>query len=278
MRSDFIIDVSETDFEYEVLAYSQNTPVIVEFWADWCKPCKQLSPILTQITGEANGAFRLARVNVDANPALTVRCGVRSLPTVQAFSQGNMVSNFVGMLPEERVREFFDRVTPPSPANLQVEKGISLLAYGSIDAAEAAFREALQITREHPGATLGLMKIALLHGQAQEANALFRNFPASRDYNEAEKLQPLIKALLDFGSKTLPVETDLDTAFSNSIRLAIRGNLLASIDGMLDILREDTHFRRDRARLVILGLLELMDPDGDQTLAYRKELTSILFK
>ncbi len=278
MRSDFIIDVSETDFEYEVLAYSQNTPVIVEFWADWCKPCKQLNPILTQITSEANGVFRLARVNVDANPALTVRCGVRSLPTVQAFSQGNMVSNFVGMLPEERVREFFDRITPPSPANLQVEKGNSLLAYGSINSAEEAFREALKISPEHPGATLGLMKIALLNGQAQEANTLFRNFPASRDYNEAEKLQPLIKALLDFGSKSLPDETDLDIAFSNSLRLAIRRNLPASIDGLLDILREDPHFRKDRARLVILGLLELMDPGGDQTLAYRKELTSILFK
>jgi len=278
MRSDYIIDVSETDFDYEVLAFSQNTPVIVEFWADWCKPCKKLGPMLDQIVDEAKGVFRLARVDADLNPALAVRCGVRSLPTVQAFTQGNMVSNFVGLLPEDRVREFFDKIAPPSPANLQVEKGTSLLSYGSIDAAEAAFREALEIAPEHPGATLGLMKIALLKGNAQQANQLFRDFPASRDYSEAERLQPLIRAMLDFGSRTLPEESDLDAAFSNSIRLAIRGNLPASIDGMMDILRADAHYRRDKARLVVLGLLELMDPDSDQTLAYRKELTSILFK
>ena len=189
-----------------------------------------------------------------------------------------MVSNFVGLQPEERVREFFEKVSPPSPANLQVEKGNSLLAYGSVDSAEKAFREALVIDPVHPGASLGLMKIALTRGNAQQANQLFRSFPPSRDYAEAEKLQPLIKAMLDFGSKSLPDENDLDTAFSNSIRLAIRGNVLASIDGMMDILRVDSHYRKDKARLTVLALLELMDPQGDQTLAYRKELTSILFK
>jgi len=278
MRSDNIINVTETDFDFEVLAFSQNTPVIVEFWADWCRPCKQLGPILDQIIDDANSVFRLARVNVDENPTLTVRCGVHSLPTVQAFSQGNMVSNFVGLLPVERVREFVERVAPPSPANLQVEKGNSLLAIGTIDSAEKSFREALEAAPDHPGATLGLIKIALLRGKAQEANRLFRNFPPSRDYSEAEKLQPLIKAMLDFGSKSLPEENDLDAAFSNSIRLAIRGNLLASIDGMMDILRTDAHYRKDKARMVVLGLLELMDPQGEQTLAYRRELTSILFK
>jgi len=278
MRSDNIINVTETDFDFEVLAFSQNTPVIVEFWADWCRPCKQLGPILDQIIDDANSVFRLARVNVDENPTLTVRCGVHSLPTVQAFSQGNMVSNFVGLLPAERVREFVERVAPPSPANLQVEKGNSLLAIGTIDSAEKSFREALEAAPDHPGATLGLIKIALLRGKAQEANRLFRNFPPSRDYSEAEKLQPLIKSMLDFGSKTLPEESDLDSAFNNSIRLAIRGNLLASIDGMLDILRTDAHYRKDKARMVVLGLLELMDPQGEQTLAYRRELTSILFK
>lgn len=278
MRSDFIIDVSETDFDYEVLAFSQNTPVVVEFWADWCKPCKKLSPILDQIIEKANGVFRLARVNVDANPALAVRCGVHSLPTVQAFSQGSLVSNFVGLIPEDRVQEFFNQITPPSPANLQVEKGNSLLSTGKLDAADEAFHEALQISADNPGAILGLMKIALLHGQAQEANQLFRNFPATHEYDEAEKLQPLIKAMLDYGSKTLPAETDLDASFTNSIRLAVRGNLPASIDGLLDILREDAHYRKEKARLVVLSLLELMDPEGDQTLAYRKELTAILFK
>jgi putative thioredoxin len=278
MASEYIVDVSESDFDYEVLAFSQNTPVIVEFWADWCRPCKSLSPILDQLVNDANGAFRLARVDVDSNPALAIRCSVHSLPTVQAFSNGVMVSSFVGAMPEERVREFLAGITPPSPANLQVQKGKSLLAMGRLDAAQAAFQEALQLSPDHSGAVLGMLKIALLRGHIAEANQLFRNFPATREYDEAEKLQPLIKAMLDLQANLLPLETDLDIAFANCIRLAMKGNLPAAIDGLMDVLRTDPHYRKEKARLVVLGMLELMDPEGDQTLAYRKELTSILFR
>lgn len=278
MQPEFIVDVTESDFDYQVLAFSQNTPVVVEFWADWCKPCRRLYPILENLITEARGVFRLARVDADANPALAVRCGVHSLPTVQAYSNGSMISSFVGLMPENQVREFFDRITPPSPANLQVEKGNSLLAIDRLEESREAFEEALKIAPENPGASLGLLKLALLQGQVQEANRLFREFPASREYEDAEKLRPLIKAMLDFNAKSLPEETDLDAAFNNSIRLALRGNFPASVDGLLDILRTEPHYRRDKARLVILSILELMDPEGDQTLAYRKELTNILFK
>lgn len=278
MTSDFIIEVSEADFDYEVLAFSQNTPVVVDFWAEWCKPCKMLTPMLAKIAAEAQGSFRLATVNVDTNPALTVRCGVRSLPTVQAFSQGNMVSSFVGLIPEDRLAEFIEKITPPSPANLMVEKGNSLLASGNVEGATEAFNESLQISPSYPGAHLGLMKIALLQGKTAEANELFHGFPASREYSEAEKLQPLIKAMSDYGTNTLPDQTDLDASFTNSIRLTLRGNIYAAIDGLLDLLREDPHYRKDRARLVTLALLELLDPNGEQTLAYRKEMTTILFR
>jgi len=278
LQPEFIVDVTEADFDYQVLAFSQNTPVVVEFWADWCKPCKRLSPILEQLISEANGVFRLARVDADANPALAVRCSVHSLPTVQAFSNGSMISSFVGFMPEDRVRDFFERITPPSPANLQVEKGNSLMAINRLEDARQALDEALSISPDHAGAMLGPMKLALLQGRPQEANQLFRNFPATRAYEEAEKLRPLLKAMLDYNANTLPNETDQDAAFINSIRLPLRGNLPASIDGLLDILRSDPHYRKEKARLVILSLLELMDPEGDQTLAYRKELTNILFK
>ncbi|MEN6570714.1 MAG: tetratricopeptide repeat protein [Anaerolineaceae bacterium] len=278
MQPEYIVDVTESDFDYQVLAFSQNKPVVVDFWADWCKPCKRLSPFLEMLISEASGTFRLARVDADANPALAFRCAVHSLPTVQAYSNGSMVASFVGLMPENQVREFFDRITPPSPANLQVEKGNSLLAINRLQQSREAFEEALKISPENPGANLGLLKLALIQGQFQEANRLFREFPASREYEDAEKLRPLIKAMLDFSANSLPEETDLDTAFNNSIRLAQRGNLPASIDGLLDILRADPHYRRDKARLVILSMLELMDPEGDQTLAYRKELTNILFK
>jgi putative thioredoxin len=275
--SENIISVNEADFEFEVVAYSQNTPVIVDFWADWCRPCKQLSPLLDHLAEEGNGSFRLARVDVDSNPNLALRCKVRTLPTVIAFSGGNVVGDFAGMQPEERIRDFINQVLPPSPANLLVEKGDSLLAVQKLDQAEAAYADALSLEENYPGALLGLMKIALLHGNSLEANRLLHIFPACREYNQAEQLQPLTQAMEDFKKGMLFHENDLDEAFANAIRLVMSGNLYAGLDGLLDILRQEKHYRKDRARLVALALLELLDPQGSETLQYRKELTSILF-
>ena len=275
--SENIISVNEADFEFEVVAYSQNTPVIVDFWADWCRPCKQLSPLLDRLAEEGNGSFRLARVDVDSNPNLALRCKVRTLPTVIAFSGGNVVGDFAGMQPEERIRDFINQVLPPSPANLLVEKGDSLLAVRKLDQAEAAYADALSLEENYPGALLGLMKIALLHGNSLEANRLLHIFPACREYNQAEQLQPLTQAMEDFKKGMLFHENDLDEAFANAIRLVMSGNLYAGLDGLLDILRQEKHYRKDRARLVALALLELLDPQGSETLQYRKELTSILF-
>lgn len=277
MSLENIISVTESDFEFEVVAYSQNTPVIVDFWADWCRPCKTLTPLLEKLVAESNGAFRLAKVDVDANPNLALRCKVRTLPTVVAFSGGEVVGDFAGLQPEGRVRDFIEQILPPSPANLMIEKGDSMLADNRLEDAEQAYHDALSVDEQAPGALLGLMKLSLRRGDSATANQLLRLFPAVKEYNQAEQLQPLIRAMEDLKNDTLPQETDLDAAFSNSIRLAMRGNLFAALDGLFDILRQDKHFRKDRARTVSLSLLELVDPLGSQTLEYRKELTHILF-
>lgn len=275
--SEHIKSVTESDFEYEVLAYSQNTPVIVDFWAEWCKPCKMLSPILEKLVDEASGAFRLAKVDADVNPNLVLKYGIRSIPTVLAFSQGSRISDFAGLQPEPRVREFIDQILPPSPASLMVQKGDSLLTMGDLEGSRQAYDEALNITENTPGALLGLIKINLLEGNAPAARTSLRVFPACKEYNEAERLLPLMKAMQDAVSDSLPDETDLDLAFKTSMRLAVRGNMLASLDGLMDILRTDKHFRRERGKEVLLGILDLMDQESEMTRGYRKELTNILF-
>jgi putative thioredoxin len=277
MTSEFIISVTESSFEYDVIAYSQNTPVVVDFWADWCKPCKMLSPLLEKMTEEAEGEFRLAMVDVDANPNLALRFSVHSIPTVMAFSQGKKVSDFTGLIPEPRIYEFIRNILPPRPSDLLAQKGNSLLSTGNVAGAQEAFLQALDLDNQHPTSMLGLMKVNLLQGNSENAQSVFRNFPACQEYNEAERLAPLIKAMEDFRNDRLPRESDLDTAYTNSIRLATRGNALASIDGLMDILRQDKKYRKDRARNVLLALLDLLDQQDEQTRKYRAELASILF-
>lgn len=277
MTSDFIIDVSEVDFDYEVISYSRNIPVIVDFWATWCRPCKVLSPLLEKLAVEAKGAFRLARVDVDQNPNLAMRYGVRSIPTLKAFSNGEVVNEMVGAQPESRLRDFLNRITPPSLPTLSLEKADTLLNEHRWEMAEGMYREFLEQSPENPAALLGLVKSLLAQGESREALLILRQFPASRQYAQAELILPLAESMLAFQQGTLPDETDLDAAFRNSIRLATRGNFPAALDGLLEIIKEDKRYRDGIARQVFLGILEILGEEDPLTRQYRSELASILF-
>jgi putative thioredoxin len=275
--SDFIVDVSESNFEYEVLSYSQNLPVVVDFWAEWCQPCKRLGPLLEQLTEEAQGNFRLARVDVDANPNLALRYGVRSIPTVKAISQGQVVSEFAGLQPEARVREFLSKLAPPSEASLQLEKANSLLTDHQWAEAEKLYRTLEEQNQNQPMVLLGLIKALLAQAKTSEAIFILNAFPASKEYNAAQILRPLAEAMAKHEKNELPAETDLDAMFSNSIRLARRKNHLAALDGLLDILRQDKRYQGDKVRQVFLGILELLGAEDGDVRQYRSELAMILF-
>jgi thioredoxin len=180
MTTENIINASEADFEYEVLAYSQNTPVVVDFWASWCRPCKVLSPMLERLTIEAHGTFRLARVDVDQNPNLALRYGVRTLPTVKVFTDGQVTGEFVGVQPENRLREILGNITPPSPASLAVEKADSLLASQRWVDAEKMYRQILQQVPDQSASLLGLAKSLVGQNRGAEALDILRHFPPSR--------------------------------------------------------------------------------------------------
>lgn len=275
--SDFIVEVSESDFEQQVIAYSHQIPVVVDFWAEWCAPCRVLGPILEKLANEAAGGFRLAKLNVDQNPKLAMRYMVQSIPAVKTFRDGLVVSEFAGALPENKIREFLREVIP-SQSDLLLEKAWSLVEMGKYQDAESTFRNVLQEEDNSPSAELGLAKCLLFQGRTDEAFEILVHFPASRESSSAELLLPVAKALLENPEiNTLDTGTAVEAAYLNALRLVERGNIEAAIDGLLDVMKEDKHYRNDQVRKIILGLLELLGDYNPQTRAYRNELASVLF-
>ena len=277
MTPEYIIDANELNFEYEVVSFSKNVPVLVDFWAEWCQPCKMLSPLLERLVQEANGSLRLAKVNIDQNPNLAMQYSVRSIPTVKAFVDGHITAEFVGVQPEARLRDFINRLTPPSPLELDLEKARGLMNARDWTGAERILSHALEQNPNLDAAHLELAKCLLAQGQAERALEHLDWIPAGRAFNSATLLRPLAQSLDDMQKGNLLGENDLDAIFANSLRLAGQGKFPLALDGLLDILRENKHYRERLAHQVILGILEIMGSEDPQTREYRAELASVLF-
>lgn len=277
MTSQFVINVNEMNFEYEVIAFSKNMPVLVDFWAEWCHPCKTLGPILEKIVNEANGGLRLAKVNIDQNPNLAMQFNVRSIPTVKAFIEGQVATEFVGAQPEARLRELIKKLTPPGPVDLDLSKAQNLLLSQDWKKAESILRKVLDKKIDSPAALLGLAKTLLAQDQPEEAMEVLESIPSAREINQAELLKPFARILIDLHRENLPNENDLDAIFYNSIRLSSQAKYPIALDGLLDILRQDKHYHGKTAQQVILGILEIMGEEDPDTRTYRAELASVLF-
>ena len=276
MVSDFIVNVDETDFEYEVLQYSMRVPVLVYFWATWCIPCRVLDPKLEDLARQGEGSFRLAKVDVDESTRLAKQYKIRNVPAVKAFVDGNVVGEFSGVLSDDGLRDFVRRIAP-APDDLIFSKGMNLLALGDYSEAEDAFRAYLSYQPNHPGALLGLIRVLLFRGEGHESAILLRNFPASSLYQTAQQLMPVARVFTERFSEGSAEDNILEAAFLNSVRLARRGNILAAMDGFLDILRKDKHYRDDQVKDVFVGLLALIGESHPDARSYRQELSSVLF-
>lgn len=275
--SEYILDVDEATFDSDVLLRSHELPVVVDFWAPWCGPCRILGPMLERYAIEAGGSFLLAKINVDKNPNLAIRYGVQGIPAVKAFVNGEVKTQFVGAQPESLVRRFIQELAP-NEADRAVEKGNSLLATRHWAEAEAAFREVFEKDETNAAAALGLVKSLLMQGHAQDANSILENFPAGTEWAAAERLKPLAKYMADVeGNGPHPEDDPIAAEFYQSARLIVRGNIAAAMDGLLDILRQDKHYRKGQPKGVLLALFELLGNDDPMTREYRDELASILF-
>lgn len=276
MSTPHIIDVDESTFDYQVLAYSQKVPVIVNFWAEWCDPCFRITPLLERLAQQSQGSFRLAKVNADENTQLTKRYRVHTLPTIKAFQNGRITSEIRGVQPDPQIREFVRQVVP-SPDDLLMDKAISLYHREEYPAAEDACREILEGQPGHPRAKLYLAKSLLAQGESGEAHAILSQFPPSPQYKAAESLLPLARAMEQSRGKKMPGETQRDAVYSRALHLINMGNLPAALDGLFEVLRADKHYRDGEAKKVVLGIFELLEDSHPLTKEYRPELANILF-
>lgn len=275
--SPHIIDVTESSFSEDVLARSHQVPVVVDFWAPWCAPCRTLGPILEKLAAEGGGGWVLAKVNVDQASRVSAEYGVRGIPAVKAFRDGQVVAEFTGAQPEPRVREFVRKLAP-SPADQALAFGQSLLATRKWQEAEAAFREAHTLDDTNGAAALGLVQALAAVGRGCEALDMLDEFPRSDEAVRAEDFRDLAEVLCEVEPTEPPIDDDpLDAQYHQAARLFARGQWEACFDGLLDVLRTKKRYRNGAPRKVMLAIFVLLGDGDPLTQRYRAELASVLF-
>jgi Thioredoxin domain-containing protein len=271
-----IIDISEDTFELEVVNYSLEVPVVLDLWAPWCISCRVQSRDLAKLAHEADGGFRLARVNVDDQPKLATRLKVQQLPAVKAFVDGRVVAEVTGVLSEQNLRLLIDRVLPKA-GNLLLEKGKSLMLLGDLAGAEEALTQYVYESHGDPAGLLALARALLWQGRGHDAYAILNSFPSSSEFKTAKNLLPLAKAYASFDSLPQMSANPLEAAYRNSLRLARSGKIEMALDGFLDILRQDKHFHDGQLHEIYLALLEVLGEAYPSVRQYRDDLSNVLF-
>ena len=273
--NEVVINVSEATFQSEVIDRSKKTPVLVDFWAPWCGPCRVLSPTLERVAADGDGAFILVKVNTDENPNLARQYNVHSIPAVKMFRGGRVVDEFVGARPEREVREFVKAFAPSQVDRWLMEA--QSLAYGQRwDEAAAAYRRILDARPGHPLAALEMGRMFLAAGRGAEAEAALREVATdSAEYATAEALLPLARLVAHARSLDGPVE-GLDAVYQQAGRLVLERRIPEAIDALLDLLQRNRNYRDGEAKRAILALFEYLG-DDPSVKDYRRRLASVLF-
>jgi len=284
MTSSAVIDVDERTFQQEVIERSRTVPVVVDFWAPWCGPCRTLGPTLEALAQEFGGEFILAKLNVDENPRLANQYHVQGIPAVKAFKDGRVVAEFVGAQPKPAVRKFIEGLVP-NELDRQVAEGEAQLIAGRLADAETTFRNVLSRNPDHPGALLGLARTLLGMGQEKTALQLLELIPPATPQGAiAARLRAEVALRQAAGSRDEPTlrarlaeaADDLDARFELASLLASQQRYEEALREYLEVVRRNRKFRNGAAREAMLHIFELL---GDDPLVrqYRNKLASALW-
>lgn len=281
--SDWVIDAGDQDFEAAVIARSKQTPVVVDFWAPWCGPCRTLGPLLERLADEHHGAFILAKVNVDENPGLSAALNIQSIPMVLGFRDAQIVTEFVGALPEAGVREFLTRVLPSEADHLTVT-GLQLLKDGKASEADEIFQRALQLDARCERALLGRATIFAARNESKEALEQLDRIGPGPVRQDADRLAAEIRVRQAGGgdeqtlrAKIAANPRDLETRLLLGQVLGSAKRYEDALTELLEIVRRDRTFQDGAARKAMLDIFELLGPEHELTGQYRSELAKVLF-
>jgi putative thioredoxin len=283
--SAYSLDVNGENFQRVVIDGSKKTPVLVDFWAEWCGPCRMLKPILEKLAEEYRGKFVLAKVNTEANYELSARYGIRGIPNVKAFVDGELVDEFSGALPESAVREFIDRLIP-SPAEELRAKAQEAVGQGDTAKALQMLAEASKLDPPNEWVRVDAAEIMLNMGELEEAKRLLEALsPAVR--TEARVVQ--LAARLQFSELTqdgggvaelerriADDEADLGARMKLANLLIARQQYAAGMDQLLEVIRRDRNFDDEAARKAMLSVFNLLGGQGELVSRYRRLLARAL--
>ena len=276
-----MVEVTDASFEREVVARSHEAPVVVEFWAPWCGPCRILGPVLESLAEEFAGQVQLARLDTDENPIVSQQHGIESIPAVFAYQDGQPVSQFLGALPEPQVREFVEALLPSS-ADMAAQEAEALVERGQPAAALERFEQIVADDPSHEGSTAMLAHLLLQGGDEERAEELANRVPANKGAKRTLTTIRLRRAARGQDEAALRARLsadagDAEAEYRLGALLADRAEWQEALDRLLQSVRLDRSLHDDAARRLLLDAFVVLGDESPLTQDYRRRLGSVLF-
>ena len=288
-HGDLVKETTTESFRQDVVAESARQPVLVDFWAPWCGPCKQLTPVIEKAVKAAGGKVKLVKMNIDDHPQIAGQLGIQSIPAVIAFQRGQPVDGFMGALPESQVKQFIERLVGPveGTSAAAMEQAEAALTEGDFETSAQLFAAVVGAEPENLVAIAGLSKSLLSLGDIEQAKEVLATAPSGAEKNAAiagaQAAIDLAEQAAELGDLTQLAARVAANAEDHQARLDLAMALNAhnkrteAADALLEIIRRDRHWNEDGARKQLVQFFEAWGPMDPSTLNARRKLSSVLF-